>query len=643
MLLGFGLQVLHVDIAVGVAAYRDDLHAGHRCRSGVGTVCRRGDQDDVAVALAPALVVGADDHQPCVFARGARIGLQRAGGQSGDRGQVGGQPVDQFAVAFGLVGGSERVHVLEPGERQGLHEGCGVEFHGAGAERDHRICQRDVAQLEAFDVTHQVAFAAVGIEDAFGQELRLAQDRGRDGNLLRQFDGLGFFAFGLGEDGDYLVHLLGGGHVVERETNPILRRIEEVDAAFERQRLYAGGFRLYFERVEEVLGRQFVVHRFERLGYRYGCRVGRLGRAAQTFGAVIDAVEADHRSHQRRSGADVRGGTLALDVLFAGLERHAERTVAQTVDRYADDAARHVALVRFARGHVAGARAAEAHRDAETLGRADDDVGPPFARSLQQGQRQQVGNSRYQGAFGMGRFGEGGVVAHLAVGGGVLYDGAELLAGEFICIVVVDHQFDAEWLAAGDQYVERLGEDVAIDEKLVASLLDRFARAEREHHQHRFGGCGAFVQQRTVADLHACQRNDGGLEVQQRLEASLRNLGLIGSVRSVPSGVLEDVARDGGRYGAGVVTHADERTQGAILGCEGLDVIREFVFAHALGQGERLFQADRLRNDLCDELIDGFDADHGEHRFQILGIGDADMAVGKFIKHRILRMIFYDL
>ena len=240
----------------------------------------------------------------------------------------------------------------------------------------------------------------------------------------------------------------------------------------------------------------------------------------------------------------------------------------------------------------------------------------------------------------MGRFGEGGVVAHLAVGGGVLYDGAELLAGEFICIVVVDHQFDAEWLAAGDQYVERLGEDVTIDEKLVASLLDRFARAEREHHQHRFGGGGGLVQQRAVADLHARERDHGGLEVQQRFEAALRNLGLIGRIGGVPRGILEDVARDGGRYGAGVVTHADERTQGAVLGCEGLDVIREFVFAHALGQGERLFQADRLRDDLCDELIDGFDADHGEHRFQILGIGDADVAVGKFIKHRILRMIF---
>ena len=122
VLLGFGLQVLHVDIAVGVAVDRDDLHAGHRRRSGVGAVCRRGDQDDVAVALAPALVVGADHHQSRVFACGARIGHQRAGGEAGDGRQVGGQPVDQFAVAFGLVGGSERVHVLEPGERQGLHE-----------------------------------------------------------------------------------------------------------------------------------------------------------------------------------------------------------------------------------------------------------------------------------------------------------------------------------------------------------------------------------------------------------------------------------------------------------------------------------------------------------------------------------------
>jgi len=33
----------------------------------------------------------------------------------------------------------------------------------------------------------------------------------------------------------------------------------------------------------------------------------------------------------------------------------------------------------------------------------------------------------------MGRFGEGGVVAHLAVGGGVLHDGAGHLAGGFIC------------------------------------------------------------------------------------------------------------------------------------------------------------------------------------------------------------------
>ena len=62
-----------------VARHRHDLHAGHGGRRGVRAVGRRGDQHDVAVALPAALVVGADDHQPRVFARGARIGLQRAG------------------------------------------------------------------------------------------------------------------------------------------------------------------------------------------------------------------------------------------------------------------------------------------------------------------------------------------------------------------------------------------------------------------------------------------------------------------------------------------------------------------------------------------------------------------------------------
>jgi hypothetical protein len=321
-------------------------------------------------------------------------------------------------------------------------------------------------------------------------------------------------------------------------------------------------------------------------------------------------------------------------VLLAHLERHAQRAVAEAVDRDADDAARHVALEGFARGHVAGARTAEAHRRAEALRGADGDVGAPLARSLQQGERQRVGDGRDERSAGVGRGGEVGVVAHGAVGGRILDDGTELLAREGVFVVVVDDQLDAEGFAAREQQVERLREDVAVDEELRAPLLHRLARAQREHHEHRLGGGRALVEQRAVADLHRRERDQRRLEVEQRLEAALRNFGLIGCVGGVPRGILEDVAHHGGRYGRGIVAHADERAQRTVAVGQRADVGGEFVLAHPLGgERQRFLQPDRCRHDLCDQLVDRADADRREHFAEFLLVGDADVACGKFVEH----------
>ena len=132
VLLGLGLEIGHVDVAVGVACHRHDLHARHRGRRRVGAVSRGRDQHHVAVALTAALVVGADHHQSRVLACGARVGLQRAGREAGDRRQVLFQLRDELQVALGLVRRGEGVHVLEARQRQRLHERRGVELHGAG-------------------------------------------------------------------------------------------------------------------------------------------------------------------------------------------------------------------------------------------------------------------------------------------------------------------------------------------------------------------------------------------------------------------------------------------------------------------------------------------------------------------------------
>ena len=80
----------------------------------------------------------------------------------------------------------------------------------------------------------------------------------------------------------------------------------------------------------------------------------------------------------------------------------------------------------------------------------------------------------------------------------------------------------------------------------------------RAAQRHRLGGGRGLVEQRRVGERQAGEVGDHRLEVEQRLEPALRDLGLVGRVLRVPARVLEDVAQDDGRRVAVVVAHADE-------------------------------------------------------------------------------------
>src|SRR5690606_20307694 len=78
LVVGFGLgaQVVDVHVAAAVAGHHQHLHAGHAGGGRVGAVGRSGDQAQIAVGFAPALVPGADGQQPGVLALGTGVGLQ---------------------------------------------------------------------------------------------------------------------------------------------------------------------------------------------------------------------------------------------------------------------------------------------------------------------------------------------------------------------------------------------------------------------------------------------------------------------------------------------------------------------------------------------------------------------------------------
>ena len=350
--------------------------------------------------------------------------------------------------------------------------------------------------------------------------------------------------------------------------------------------------------------------------------------AAQAFRAVIHRIHAGHDRQQCLCGTDVGSGLLAADMLLARLQRHAQRGVAVGIDRHADDAPRHRALVRIVAGEVGRVRAAVAHRHAEALCGTQHHVRAPFARRREQHQAQDVGRDRDGHAVFLGALHEIGVVMHRAVGGRVLQQRAVQLVVQRDGLEVADHQFDAQRLGARLQQFDGLRETFVRHEETVLALLRIFARAQAVQHVHRFR-CGCrFVQQGSVGDLHAGQVHDHGLEIQQRFQTTLRDLSLIRCVGGVPARILQHVALDHGRQDGVVITQTDVTLVQLVLRRDAAQVLQERVFAHAFRQVQRLLQADGCRHGLVDQRVERGRIDLLQHGLHVLRVR-AVMAIHK--------------
>ena len=97
------------------------------------------------------------------------------------------------------------------------------------------------------------------------------------------------------------------------------------------------------------------------------------------------------------------------------------------------------------------------------------------------------------------------------------------------------------------------------DEKCVASAHDRVTK------RHRLGRGGRFVEQRGIGDVERGQVGDHRLEIEQRFEPALRDLGLIRRVGGVPAGIFQDVALDDRRHDAIGVAGANEVADDFVL------------------------------------------------------------------------------
>ena len=224
-----------------------------------------------------------------------------------------------------------------------------------------------------------------------------------------------------------------------------------------------------------------------------------------------------------------------------------------------------------------------------------------------------------------------GEVTHMAIGARILEQRTKDRFGVHLVGVANDH-LDPQRFGAGFYHRDVLRVAVAVHKE---GLCLRLGHALR--HGHRFGAGGCLVQQRCVGDLQTGEIRNHRLEVQQRLKATLRDLGLVGRIGRVPRGIFQNVALDRGRGHGAVIALTDQRGHHLVLACDLTHVKQQLALGHRATKVQRRFQTDGFRHGLVDQRIKAVGTNHLEHLGHFLGRG-ADMApVGKIIGKVICR------
>ena len=627
------IEVVHVHGAVVGRGHDLDLEAREDCRCGVRAVGRLRDEHDGAGVIAARHMVGADGEQSGQFALRAGVGLQGHTVVAGDLDERVLEATDECAPAFGLLGRGKGVDGGEFRPGDGFHLGGGVELHRARAQRDHRPVQCEVSVGQGAQVAHHRGLGAVGAEDGVGEEFGVAVEfrvecgfRNGVGSEGSRRGGREVRVIDPGVDAEGFEQTVGiGDRVGFAEGDSDRGVVDDADVVSGLVGHVTGGFGVgdaQCHGVEELPG--------ENLGAGGGVRglreglsepVDAGGDAGQADGTVVDGVHGGDVGQQRLRGADVARRLLAADVLFAGLQGQAVAGLALGVLGHSDEAAGQLALESGLHGHEAGVGAAEEQGHTEALGRADGDVRTLGGAVLEQGQGKQIGVEGDECAAVMRTVDGFGEVADGAGGAGLGADDAEDVFADEAFGEVGDGDAEVHSLGAGTDDGDGLRVEFGIEDDGCPLLHGT------THQQDRLGDGGGLIEEGGIGDVEAGEVLDDLLEVQQRLEPALGDLGLVRRVGGVPGGVLDQVAADDGRGDRVVVALADELGAHDVLTGEFAQVVQHLELRAACGQVE-LFVLDGFGDGGARECFEGVIAEFGEHGLGVIGAG-ADVAVGE--------------
>ena len=319
-------------------------------------------------------------------------------------------------------------------------------------------------------------------------------------------------------------------------------------------------------------------------------------------------------------------------MLFAGLECEDEGALAVGVLGGADYTTGHLAELCLGAGDVAEVWAAEAEGHAEGLAVATGDVAAPFCGSAEHCEGAGVGVHGEESLGGVELVGQSGEVLDDAVAVGLGHEHAghvalgelgvdEAEVGDALLLRELG-ELDAVVVGVGAHDAENLLGHGGGDEHAVLLACGGY------HHHHDLGGSGGAVVHRGVGALQAVELGDHALVLEDVLEGTLGDFGLVGGVGGVELAALEQVG-DGGRGVVVVDAAACEDAEGLVLAAELVEVATELNLAHC--RGNVVFAVEyHLGGDVGVEFVDALEA------YALKHVADVSLGMGyEFVGHLV--------
>ena len=417
-------------------------------------------------------------------------------------------------------------------------------------------------------------------------------------------------------------------------TDAVLVEAADVHASFQslRNQLVSTASSLHHDGVEESIVSDTVARSLQRGSNTSGVGVQAVRDSAQALRTVVHRVSASNNRQQSLSSTNIGSSLLTADVLLTSLQSQTVRRLTSRILRNTHQTARHGTLHALVNSHVRSVGATEEEGQTETLSVTHSDISTQLTRRLQQGQSQQVSDHSDQGVTLLSGLNQRLNIANIAFIAGVRQDDTVQVALGQTLREISNDEGNAEHLCTAASHRNNLRQATGVNrEEAVLHLAVRTV-----HHDSCFSHCGRLIQQGGVCNLQAGQLHHGVLEVQQSLQTALRNLSLVRGVRSVETGVFQNVtAQNRGSYCI-VVSGTNHLGENLILRSIAGNLCLSLMLRQRSRQLQFAVKANLGGDDSVHQRIQGRVSQGFEHLLCVCGTG-AEMTINK--GHRILLLV----